>query len=298
MTGSLDAANADVVTRMAFILVACRSFTEPDSGAVLCHFAPKQSRRFGRSGPRQLYARHIIHSWRSVQKRFGVGRARHSPTSDNRRKGGVRAGGVGRDARLCARALFWSRWHTRRLIGTSRDERRKDAGRGRGPRGAGGAASECSHHRSMHGPPIDRPACPRRRYLAFYYSTAFVFVLAPHARGLQAITHPRAPHPATPLSNAVSKQSGVYPRLARTERVASRLRGALAVPIIFVTGIAPKPIPASSPQRRREVRSRGGGGGGDGRSHIARHSTPEAHCRIGARLMKRPRFRRRPAADV
>lgn len=76
-----------------------------------------------------------------------------------------------------------------------------------------------------------------------------------------------SPRHAAPRSNTVSKQSGVYPRLARTDRVASRLWGALAVPIIFVTGIAPKPIPASSPPRR-EVRSRGGGGG-DGRSHRA-----------------------------
>lgn len=76
-----------------------------------------------------------------------------------------------------------------------------------------------------------------------------------------------SPRHATLRSNTVSKQSGVYPRLARTDCVASRLWGALAVPIIFVTGIAPKPIPASSPPRR-EVRSRGGGGGG-GRSHRA-----------------------------
>lgn len=72
---------------------------------------------------------------------------------------------------------------------------------------------------------------------------------------------------ATPRLNTVSKQSGVYPRLAHTDRDASRLWGALRVPIIFVTGIAPKPIPASSPPRR-EVRSRGGGGG-DGRSQRA-----------------------------
>lgn len=65
----------------------------------------------------------------------------------------------------------------------------------------------------------------------------------------------RLPSPCgvSPRSNTVSKQSRVYPRLAHTDRVVSRLWGALTVPIIFVTGIAPKPIPASSPPRRGPV---------------------------------------------
>lgn len=70
------------------------------------------------------------------------------------------------------------------------------------------------------------------------------------ARGLQALTPaPRGPGARRPLSNTVSKQSGVYARLARTGR--TRVWGALAAPIIFVTGIAPKPIPASSPRDAR-----------------------------------------------
>lgn len=94
--------------------------------------------------------------------------------------------------------------------------------------------------------------------------------------------HPRA-SPGAPLSNTVSKQSGVYPRLARTDRVASRLWGALAVPIIFVTGIAPKPIPASSP---RDARSGLAVEATATAVRITRQSTPEADCRIGTRLTK------------
>lgn len=105
-------------------------------------------------------------------------------------------------------------------------------------------------------------------------------VIAP--RGLQAIAP--APRPGAPLSNTVSKQSGVYPRLARTDRVASRLRGALTVPIIFVTGIAPKPIPASSP---RDARSGLAVEATAAAVRITSQSTPEADCRIGSRLMKR-----------
>lgn len=68
-----------------------------------------------------------------------------------------------------------------------------------------------------------------------------------------------SPRPRTPLTTprppaAVSKQSGVYPHLARTDRSAA-CRGALAVPIIFVTGIAPKPIPASSRPEESEYRA-------------------------------------------
>ncbi|KPJ06149.1 hypothetical protein RR48_14591 [Papilio machaon] len=207
-----------------------------------------------------------------------VRRARRRHTTEERRRESEQSRAL-RDCVVCAvRALYFGRGGTltgRRLIGTSRDARRKDAGGGedtRETRGGGGRGgpSECSHHRSMHGSTIDRRA-----------------------------NAPRAAAPA-PLSNTVSKQSGVYPRLARTDRVASRLRGALAAPIIFVTGIAPKPIPASSGSGR-DARSGLAAEAAAAAARIACHSTPAPHRRIGSRLMKRSSSRQRAgivASDI
>lgn len=74
------------------------------------------------------------------------------------------------------------------------------------------------------------------------------------AARIAASPRPRASRAAPRPPAAVSKQSGVYPHLARTDRSAA-CRGALAVPIIFVTGIAPKPIPASSGREESQSRA-------------------------------------------
>ncbi|KPI91557.1 hypothetical protein RR46_15061 [Papilio xuthus] len=92
------------------------------------------------------------------------GGVRRRHTTEERRRESEQSRAL-RDCVVCAVcALYFGRGGTlagRRLIGTSRDARRKDAGGGedtRETRGGGGRGgpSECSHHRSMHGSAIDR----------------------------------------------------------------------------------------------------------------------------------------------
>lgn len=78
------------------------------------------------------------------------------------------------ERRDCERALYFGLSGTLdgRLIGASRGERRKDGGWGLAGRGR---APECSHHRSMHGSPIDRQTAycsTTYTHLLYYYSTS------------------------------------------------------------------------------------------------------------------------------
>lgn len=76
--------------------------------------------------------------------------------ADNRRGEAWEFSRVERDARLYVRALFRSRWRTRRLIGVSRDERRKDGGWG------SRAAVRSGRGVGMQSPPLDAQHSSRR----------------------------------------------------------------------------------------------------------------------------------------